>query len=156
MTEPTTDDVKVDIALIKGDDGIYDAVIGDDGDFVPVYGFQTSILMDVLCEARADAGEIAIEAKRRGWIGNETPAVPGFEIGSKLWLQYQARQDTITKNAAVDAVEEALQWYVPRFATDIQVEGLNTAKGLQIAVTVVRKSGKIDKLYFRLWELTGS
>ena len=49
---------KVDIALLEDDDGIYDVSIGDDGDFVPCYGFDTSITMSMFTEARADKGDV--------------------------------------------------------------------------------------------------
>ena len=156
MATPNETDVKVDIALIKGNDGIYDFEIGDDGDFVPVYGFETSIIMSLLCERRAEDYEQQIELRRRGWIGDENASVPGFEIGSKLWLQYQARQTNETRNAVVDAARDALAWLVPTYLNDIQITGKLESSGISLTITAVRKSGKLDKLYFRLWELTGA
>jgi phage gp46-like protein len=155
MTTPTADDIKVDIALTRGADGVYDVQIGDDGDFVPIYGFDTSIIMDLLCEERASDDEVVVAARRRGWIGNESSDVPGFEVGSKLWLQYQKRQTSDVRNAIVDAAKDALAWYVPVFCKEIRVSGLLESDGISLSIDVVRKSGKVDKLYFRLWELTG-
>ena len=44
---------------------------------------------------------------------------------------------------------------VPNFANDLDITGKLDPEGIVLTITVVRKSGKIDKLYFRLWELTG-
>jgi len=148
-------DVKVDIALIAGVDGVYDIAIGDDGDLVPTYGFDTSMIMDLLCEERANEGEVLLAARRRGWLGNESSDVPGFEVGSKLWLEYQQRQTSEVRNAIVDAAQKSLSWYVPTYCKEVRVSGLLENDGISLTIVIVRKSGKVDKLYFRLWELTG-
>ena len=148
-------DVKVDIAIQKDDEGVYDWAIGDDGDFVPTYGFDSSLLNSCLNEQRASVAEQPNAQRRRGWIGNETPVEPGFEEGSKLYKYYQARSNTSTRNGAVDEVKDGLAWLSPDFAAGTTVTGNLTSQGLEIVATTIRKSGKVDKVYLRLWELTG-
>lgn len=149
-------DERIDIAIEKDDDGIYDIRIGPDGDFVTTAGFNTSILMSLFCERRASEDDVPDAAKRRGWVGNETDSVPGFEIGSELWLNEQTRNNTKTKNAQVDAAKESLQWLGDdEYLNDLQVSGILRSEGVELEVRLVRKTGKIDKLYFKLWENTG-
>jgi len=156
MATPNDTDVKVDIALVWNQaDKTYDFEIADDGDFVAAYGFDTSLVQDVLAERRANEGEVPVAERRRGWIGNETPAEPGYEIGSKLWFYEQAKNTLNTKNGCADAVRDALQWYVPSLLKDVRLTSKLLPQGVQLEIELVRKSGKIDKLYFRLWELTG-
>jgi len=156
MTSPNDTDVKVDIALIQNPvDKVYDFEIGDDGDFVATYGFDTSLTQDVLAEKRANEGEVPIAERRRGWIGNETPAEVGYEIGSKLWFYEQAKNTLTKKNGCADTVRDSLNWYVPSLLREVRLTSKLTAEGVVLEITLVRKSGKIDKLYFRLWELTG-
>jgi len=148
-------DIKTDIALAPDFEGVYDIGIGPDGDLIPVYGFETSIIMSVLTESRADSSEIASELRRGGWSGNESGDVEGFEVGSKLWLSYQARQTIEEKNKIIDNVRDALSWYVPRYAALINVDATLTTSGIQLEVEIVRLTGKIEKVFFRLWEITG-
>lgn len=156
MATINANDVKVDFEFTRDSHGMYDIAIGDDGDVVPVYSFDTAILMSLLTDRRADRSEVFLAARRSGWVGNENSTVPGFEVGSKLWLLWNtARMNSTTRNAIVDAARDALSWLVPNFANDLDITGKLDPEGIVLTITVVRKSGKIDKLYFRLWELTG-
>jgi phage gp46-like protein len=152
----TTDLVQVDVKLTKGTDDVYDLTIGPDGDFVSCYGFDTAIIISLWCEKKATEDEVPDALKRRGWIGNENSIVPGFEIGSKLWLHYtQGRNNSDTRNAIVDAANDALSWLVPTYLNGIEVTGMLSTEGVTLEIQAIRKSGKIDKLYFRIWEATG-
>lgn len=155
MAEILSTDVKVDLAIAKDDDGVYDWAIGDDGDFVPTYGFDSSLLNSALNERRASVDEQPNAQRRRGWAGNETSDEPGFEEGSKLWKFYQSRANTQTKNGAADALRDGLAWLSPDFAAGTTITGKLTPSGLELEATTIRKDGKVDKVYLRLWELTG-
>lgn len=146
---------KVDIALIEDENGVYDVRIGDDGDFVPIYGFDTAIIMSLLSEARADTGDVNQTEQRRGWIGNETPTIPGLEVGSKLWLECQSRRTLQTKNAVVDHAKRCFDWLVPDYLDAVDVTGNLSVDGISITVIPTYKSGKTDKLLFELWNNTG-
>jgi hypothetical protein len=131
----TTSDLqrKVDIAMERGSDGIYDYVIDENGDFLGEEGFDTSILQDVFSELRAD--------DRRGSTVNEFPTTVGWKIGSKVWFYDQARATLDTKNGAADALRTSLNKYVPRYLQEVIVTGI--------------LNGKVDKKYFDLWDRTG-
>lgn len=156
MTRPIPSDVKVDIALTKKPgDLVWDIYIGDDGDLVPTYGFETTIIMQTLCERRAGDSDIPEAARRRGWLGQENETVPGFEHGSLLWMYFQARRNTDAKNKIQDAISDAFSWMVPDYLNSLRVTCQLDREGVVAAVEAFRKNGTIDKVYFRLWELTG-
>jgi hypothetical protein len=150
------ENVKVDIKLTKGEDGLYDANIAEDGDFEAAYGYDTSILNDALGERRADDNEVPFSLRRRGWIGNENPGENGYQYGSTLWFYYQARKTLNTKNGCVDSLRDAFAHYVPELLQAVIITGQLKPEGIELKVKMVRKNGKTDTLYFRLWELTGN
>lgn len=152
----TTNANTIDIALVKGDDGIYDMQIDTDGDFLTVDNFNTSIQIALGCEKRATEDEEPIAAKRRGWIGNETNDEAGFEIGSKNWQFYQSRNNTDTKNALRDSSKDSLIWLVTdKYLNNLRVAAMLETEGVSVEINLVRESGKIDKLYYELWEESG-
>jgi phage gp46-like protein len=146
---------KIDILLEEDEDELFDIDIDDDGDFVADYGFNTPIRMSVLTEARADEGEVNKSYQRRGWIGNETPDISNFELGSKLWLEYQSRKTVATRNAAVDHTRESVDWFVPAFLDAVDVTGNISTTGIDIEIVPTKKSGETDKLLISLWGNTG-
>jgi len=161
MATTNTLQEKVDIALIKGDDGIYDYEIDDidkggNGDFVGDAGYDSSIIQDVFAELQASEDEEIKPLKRRGSIVNENPIVAFWQVGSKVWFYDQARATIKTKNGAADTIRESLQKYVPQYLQDVKVVGTLMQSGVRLNITLVRKSGKIEKLYYDLWDKTGS
>jgi len=149
-------DERVDIDIVENEDGIFDEYIGDDGDFGTTNGFNTSIKMSTYCEKRADQSEVADASKRRGWIGNESAEEPGFEIGSKNWLYFQARNTLDTRNALRDSQKDALQWLKKdKHLDNVIVKAFLRSEGVELDIDLIRKSKKIDKHNFKLWEQTG-
>ena len=146
---------KVDIALVEGDDGILDIEIASDGDFVCTGGFDTAIINDLQSELRASSDEQPDAMRRGGWIGNETPDTQNYQVGSKLYFYYRVRNILKNKNASVDAVKDSLSKYVPKYLKEVEVTGELTTSGIKINTVLKRYGGKIDKLSFNLWELTG-
>lgn len=99
----------VDIALnnIKG---YWDFSISSIGDFELDYGLETTILVSLLSNARADASEIPIIEFRNGWYGNLIWNQNGYQQGSKLWLLYQSRLTPQILLRAKNYTEIALNW----------------------------------------------
>jgi len=98
----------VDIKL-NDDKGYWDIDFDSQGDFVLEDGFDTAILMSLMCNKRANEAEVEAPQYRRGWWGNETSDFDNFEIGSKLWLLSQARATQNTLNRAIRYTQDALQ-----------------------------------------------
>ncbi|MGD9276258.1 MAG: phage GP46 family protein [Candidatus Pacearchaeota archaeon] len=145
----------VDFKLIKNNYGLYD-INFIDGDIEITQGFETSLLMTVLCERRASASEISIAQKRRGWWGNAFLGYNNFEQGSKLWLLSQARADQLTLNNAKTFLNNALQWYITdsllsNFTVDTSY---NAQKELLIKISLIISSDIVLSKYFKLWQNT--
>lgn len=151
MTQTQT---KVDFALVRCSDGIYDLGDGDDGDMLACYGYETSIRMSVLSDRKATSSEVADELRRGGWAGNENNEDKAFELGSVLWTKYQSRKTEIDKNEAVAIVKEALSHFVPDRAKQVNVTGNLTTNGIEITAVILRYSGEVDTVLFELWDTT--
>jgi phage gp46-like protein len=141
----------------------YDFILDDSGDIKSADAFDTSILVSLFTDRRAEPSEVVEASLRRGWIGNES--TPDFEIGSKLWLFYQNRNTLDTMNGIVDAAQEALQWMVQ---DSIPASGTTIANAVSASATLVpgsseirltieieRPSSRVEKRYFDLWDATG-
>lgn len=115
-----------DILLKKTDADYYDFEIYK-GDFLLTDGFDTAIIISLLTDRRADSSEVSPVELRRGWFGNlilrNIINDSSIELGSKLWLLYQARQMQNTINFARNASNEALIWLVEyRYALSVVSE----------------------------------
>ena len=150
----------IDLKLTKGDKEYYDINFGSGGDFEKVEGLETSILMSFYGEKRAGEGEVVRPELRRGWLGNKINAQAitddlDYEIGSKLWLLYQARLLTETLNLAIDYVKNGFQWYIDdNIAKNIEVSGEIEQNNIRIDIVLIRNDDTIDNESFLLWNKT--
>jgi phage gp46-like protein len=145
----------IDIAVIQDNKGNFDIEIDPEtGDFKLVDGFETALAMSLFCERRADESEVSVPELRRGWWGNEV-GPEGFEIGSKLWLLYQARKNQETLNKAEDYAREAVQWLVDQgHLKSVDVSASFTEDGISINIILNRFNGSTGSKSYQLWENT--
>jgi len=80
------------------------------GDIETTRNLDTAVLLSIFCERRADSSEVPIAKYRRGWIGNILMFDSLDEMGSKLWLLYQARATQNNLNRAKKFITDALEW----------------------------------------------
>lgn len=135
---------------------VYDLTLDDDGDIKTDDSLDTNLLMSLYCDKRASENEVPHPERRRGWIGNES--TEGFEIGSKLWLFKQERLTRTTINTMNSIVRESLQWLIDDGLAK-SVESSIVFKGddqLTVEIVIIRFNGKIDNIYYPLWENTGT
>ena len=146
----------IDATLFPIDGGLYDIGIQFDGDIETKDSFDTFIQVALLTDARADASEMRISHRRRGWIGNEH--TPDFEIGSKLWLYEQARLTRTTMNEIETEAVRALQPLVDDNLADA-IRGADliiTTTGASLTVDIERDQSEVEKRHFELWNNTGT
>lgn len=145
----------IDIALLQDDrGGFYIAIDPATGDFFLTSGFDTAMTMSIFCERRADTSEVPTAELRRGWWGNEV-GPEGFEIGSKLWLLYQARKIQATLNKATDYAKTGLQWFVDdKHVVNIDVSAINIPSGTKLDVKFNRSNSATETRSYELWENT--
>jgi len=128
-----------------------------DGDFTLVDSFDTSITVALFADARAAASEVLPAELRRGWWGNQFGDDPTFQLGSKLWLIEQARNNQDTLNSAIDFAQNSLQWLVDDdHAEDVEVTGEQTSTGIGLTVKIARDQSRVDTKFYDLWENSGA
>lgn len=145
-----------DAKLTKTSSGYYDISVGSDGDMEKTDSFDTAILVSLFgSDRRATETEVPDAFRRRGWIGDQFQPV---EMGSKLWLIYQARLTLSTLNIAKDYISQALQWlidfgYLKAVVVDVSRDiqaGELTAK-----IQLIRLDDSVESRNYVLWTNTG-
>jgi len=145
----------VDLKLARSDDGGYDLIIGDFGDFTATEGLDTTVLSSILSDARASVNEVALAQFRGGWLGNLVPVEINRELGSLLWVLEQRRRTTENLNLSIDAVQKSLTWLIDQdVAKSVEVTGILKGEGAILTVIITSLSGEVDSIYVPLWKAT--
>lgn len=150
----------VDLAFVMTEEGYFDLAI-EDGDFVTTDGFDTALLMSIFCHKRASASEVGFPQNRRGWWGNEALGFDNYNIGSKLWLLEQARNNKETLNDAKTYTEDSLTWFLTdRFLDNTVVtteyKKINGESVLEIHASLIRFQNSVAEKGFRIWQNTSN
>lgn len=148
---------KIDVALILGNDEIYDIEFDSTGEFVTTSGFDTSLNISFYCESRADQSEQSDPIRRSGWAGNEYSDTPGFEIGSKNWLLYQAKKTQDTLNFSETYNYNAFKWLITNnYAQSVNVNSEFTADGIAVEIELIVNNTIQQSFEYTLWQNTPS
>ena len=147
----------VDLKLTKDPaTGLFDLTIKN-GDFALVDSFDTSIIVSLFSDQRADASEVPASESRRGWWGDQFGDDPTFRSGSKLWLLDQARNTQETLNSAIDFSSDSLQWFIDEnHIENIEITGESTSTGITLKEIFFRDQSRVDTKFFDLWENSGA
>jgi phage gp46-like protein len=147
---------KIDIALKKNKNGIYDISI-ENGDLLGVDSFNTALQISLFSDQRADASEQPVNYLRRGFWGDILNDVVGFEIGSKLWQLSQTRATQLVANKAETIVREALAWLIEDgHLSNVLVTSELESDNITINIVLVRYNNIVESKSFKLWENTGA
>lgn len=145
----------IDLKIEQLSDSTYDLMLGDSGDFETTEGFDTSLLVSILSDARASEVEISQAKDRRGWFGDLNPVVEGYVLGSLLWTFEQKRRLSSTLNGAIDSVKKSLLWITElNYAKSVQVSGRLIDQGGEISVVITSFSGESDTINVPIWKAT--
>ncbi len=141
--------------------GYFDIAVAANGDLELEDGFDTNLVMSLFCEKRAAPYEVLVPQLRRGWWGNETSDVPGFEIGSKLWLLDQARLTTKTINLAQQYGLTSLDWMkedniLKGVTVETEVNIVQDNPTLTLNITLLREDNTVEYKWFNVWNSTGN
>jgi len=145
-----------DIKLITTVTGEY--TIGfENGDFILDQGFETSILLSLLLDARATDDRVLVPENRRGWMGDVASKVDGRTFGSLLWLVDQRVLNTETLNDSINFAQLANNWFLEDgVAKAIAVTGsIIPSAGIRLEIAITSDSGNTTNHYVNLWEVTG-
>lgn len=144
-----------DLAMVPNSDGIYDFVV-EGGSFKEIDSFDTSLLITVFCERRANQSEEPVNYLQRGWWGNELNDNPGIEIGSKQWLLSQSRNTQKTLNYGVRYQQEAFQWFVDmKLAAKVTVDGNQNLDLMNLSVNIYIDKNIVSQVGYQYWLNTG-
>jgi len=132
----------------------YDIDFNSDGDFEQVNSFDTSVLLSLGTDQRADKSEIPEVSKRRGWIGDQL--YTSFKVGSKLWLLEQARLNTNTRNLSKTYSENSLKWLID----DNHLDNINistiVSNNENIIINIIgNATNNKNEWSYLLWKNTG-
>lgn len=140
--------------LLEKNNGFYD-ISFENGDFKTTDGLDTSIINSLLVDKRANNSEITESDLRRGWLGNELNDDNDYEVGSKLWLIYQARNNQDAINKAIDHSQDCLFWMKEdSLIKDSVVDASSSGNGITIDIEFIRFDNSTFKKQFELWDNT--
>lgn len=143
-----------DIQLRPDAAGIYDIAITN-GDFTADDGLETSLIVSLLSDARADESQVPQPESRRGWIGDLVATVPGYLFGSLLWLLDQERLTSDTLAEAENNARAALDWMIEDgLAESIDVAASRDNGSLVLDASVISPDGSVVRKAFDLWRKT--
>lgn len=144
-----------DVKLIPDERGVYDISI-EDGQIASVDGFQTTIIVSLLTDARAPASLVPNAHLRRGWVGDILKATKNKTTGSTLWLLDQARMVSKTFSQAELYAIDALQHLVDNGNTkSVNVEVVPSQKSIDIQTEIKIDENNTER-YNTLWRLTNA
>ena len=148
----------VDLAFIQTEEGYFDFDIKD-GDFVTTQGFDSALLMSFFCNKRATASEVGAPQNRRGWWGNEALDFDNYNIGSKMWLLEQSRNNQQTLNDAKTYMEDSLAWmlqdgFLDNTNVTTEYKNIGHEPVMEINVDLIRFQNSVESRGFRIWQNT--
>lgn len=146
--------MKTDIQLKLVDNKYYD-ISFTNGDFTLTNGLDTALLMSVYGEKRANSSEVPVQYLQRGWWGNLFNDVENYEVGSKLWLLYQARRNQDTLNRGITYLNDGFKWLLQdTFIDRVEVTGEITNNGITFLVSLYRSQNLVASYSYELWQNT--
>lgn len=144
-----------DLKLTQQNDGFWDLTLTN-GDFTLTEGFDSSLIVSLFADARADFSEVVVPELRRGFWGDETNDNPEMKLGSKIWLLEQARRTSLTLNRLNDYTYQALQWLLDQnYSEDIKVTSSFLPTGARLNITITNSAGASESSSFNIWQNTG-
>ena len=123
------------------------------GDLTSTANLDTAVLMSLYTDYRASNSEVPQIQRRRGWWGNVVSNYPDYQIGSKIWLLYQARLNQDTLNLVKTYIYNCLSWMID----DGYITGINilveatSNEGILVFITLSISQNIVYSNEFQLW-----
>jgi len=148
-----------DIKLIFDAEEQYAEFVLADRDVERDSGFETAVLLTLLTDKRAEAGDPLPDDSgyKGGWWGDSLPVVPDYEMGTKLWLLQRSKTLTEIPAIAKEYLADGFKWMVEDGiikSVDITVERRRDLKDtLYITLSFMKPEGTtiFYKFYYN-WE----
>jgi phage gp46-like protein len=140
-----------DFAVYQKNDATFDLVIDEENKvFDSVDGMETAFDFQLFVDRRSNADDITNARSRQGWMGDLITKQNGYEVGSLMYLKYQARNTQSDRNEMAAYAEDALKYFVAIDAAKevrAEVNGDNIEGEIKISKDNVKR-------YSKLWSNT--
>lgn len=145
----------LDIKLAQQPDLNYDIEF-ENGDFIIDDSLETALIVSILSDRRADNSQVSQREFRRGWIGDLVTTLPGFKLGSHIWLSEQARITQETLTTIQDSAEKSLDWMLSAgLIIEVKAKAsITTKSSILLLITVTSPNESISAIAFNLWKRT--
>jgi phage gp46-like protein len=140
-----------DFAVVQNNDSTFDLVIDEDNkSFESVNGMETAFNFQLFLDKRSNSDDVSNARSRQGWMGDLITKQNGYEVGSLMYLKYQARNTISDKNETAAYAEDALKYFV---SIDSAKEVMAEVNGDNIEGTIKISRDNV-KRYSKLWRNT--
>lgn len=140
-----------DFLVIQNNDSSFDIAIDEENKvFKSVDGMETAFSFQLFVDRRSNADDVSVARWRQGWMGDIITKQSGYEVGSLMYLKYQARNTQADKNEMAAYAEDALKYFV---AIDAAKEVKASVNGDNIEGTIKISRDNV-KRYSKLWRNT--
>jgi phage gp46-like protein len=140
-----------DFAVSQLNESTFDLVIDEENKvFDSVDGMETAFDFQLFVDRRSNADDITNARSRQGWMGDLITKQNGYEVGSLMYLKYQARNTQSDRNEMAAYAEDALKYFVAIDAAKevrAEVNGDNIEGEIKISKDNVKR-------YSKLWSNT--
>jgi phage gp46-like protein len=140
-----------DFKIEQLNDTTFDLVIDEENKvFDSVDGMETAFDFQLFVDRRSNADDITNARSRQGWMGDLITKQNGYEVGSLMYLKYQARNTQSDRNEMAAYAEDALKYFVAIDAAKevrAEVNGDNIEGEIKISKDNVKR-------YSKLWSNT--
>ena len=145
----------LDIELVQQPDLSYDIEF-ENGDFKIDDGLETALIVSILSDRRASESQVFQPELRRGWIGDLVTTLPGYKLGSHIWLSEQARVTQETLSTIQDSAEKSLNWMLSAsLILKVEAKATITSKdNILLTITITSPDGSVSIKAFNLWKRT--
>jgi phage gp46-like protein len=140
-----------DFKVVQLNDTVFELVIDEENKvFDSVDGMETAFDFQLFVDRRSNADDITNARSRQGWMGDLITKQNGYEVGSLMYLKYQARNTQSDRNEMAAYAEDALKYFVAIDAAKevrAEVNGDNIEGEIKISKDNVKR-------YSKLWSNT--
>lgn len=142
---------KQDFAFEQDNLGFFDLIIDPaTKDFKAVEGMETAIDIQLFTNQRVSKQERALPLDRQGWSGDMESRSLGYQMGSLLFLQSQARDTPLDNNETASYAKNALDYLVVIGASK---DVTSRVIGKNIEGTIINEDNSVSR-YNKLWRDT--
>lgn len=145
--------MKNDIALRYNEEKGYFDIALDGGDLVDERGLETSVILSLFTDRRADADDALPDdsGDRRGFWADAYADIEGDKIGSRLWLLARSKDTPEVLRLAREYGQEALQWMLDdKVSKSLNIESERVRSEVLGLLSQIQRPTGVR--YERIWE----